>query len=206
MIYKNVSKEQAIKIVSSILYEIDPVGLRIYDVPENEYDPEAKLIVELLDKRVLLFRFWKDIHNVLLNNYEKDIEKRMCEKISEEIGLALSLRSFADELRENPLLKNVDDDLCLTIHDDFKVRFDFSEKVFINDEYYCSCEEQDIELLLAEMVKDDEKIYAIYSRKYSFFKKSHIKEFNKQSFDVNSLIKDDRVLMIFDNKSLIYKR
>ena len=55
----------------------------------------------------------------------------MCRKISCEIVAKLSTRSFAEELRENPALKDLDDDLCLTIHNYFKVTFDFSGKVFM---------------------------------------------------------------------------
>ena len=36
MVFNSISKDQAIKTVSLILYKNDPAGLRAFDVPENE--------------------------------------------------------------------------------------------------------------------------------------------------------------------------
>ena len=206
MVFNNISKDQAIKIVSSILYKNDPAGLCACDVPENEYFLEAKVLVDILDKKTHFFHFWKDIHDVLVRSFEKDFNEQTCKKISHEIAVSLSLTSFAEELRKNPALKKLDDDLCLTIHDCFKVTFDLSGKVFINNEYFCFCEEQDIEDLLTNFVINDDAIYILYSHRYRLFKKSHIKVCDRNSVTIDDLRKNNKVLMIFDNKSLIYKR
>ena len=205
MVFNSISKDQAIKTVSLILYKNDPAGLRASDVPENEYFPEAKKLVDILDKKTLFIHFWKDIYDVLVRSFEKDFEKQICKKISHEIGVSLSLVSFAEELRENPALKDLDDDLCLTIHNYFKVTFDLSGKVFINNDYFCFCEEQDIEDLLTNFVINDDAIYILFSQRYSLFRKSRIKVCDRNKVTIGDLRKNNKVLMIFDNKSLIYK-
>ena len=54
MVFNSISKDQAIKTVSLILYKNDPAGLRASDVPENEYFPEAKKLVDILDKKIFM--------------------------------------------------------------------------------------------------------------------------------------------------------
>jgi hypothetical protein len=206
MVYGNISKEKAINIVSKILCKNDPAGLCINDAQGDEYISEAKALADELDKKSNFFFFWIDIHDVILNKLGKDINKKLCKKIAHEIDESFSLCSFAENLRGNPTLKNIDDDLCLTIHDYFIVKFEFPEKVSINGEYFCSSEEQDIEDELVDFVIDDEAVYVLYSQKYNLFKKSHIRVCYRSCVNIDDLIKNNKVLMIFDNKSLIYKR
>lgn len=206
MVYKNISKEQTIKIIASILCKFDPVGLCIRGNQNDNYISEAKLLAIILEEKVNFIHFWKNIHDVLLKQLQIDVKKQECIKISSEIVAKLSTLSFAEELRKNPALKNMDDDLCLTIHDYFIVRFDSSGKVFINGEYFCLCEEQDIESLLTGFVVDSEVIYVLFSQKYSLFKKSHIRVYDRDNANIDGLTKNNKVLMIFDNKTLIYKR
>ena len=155
MIYQNISKDQIVKTVSTILFTIDPIDLRVHGVKDDEYLPEAKALVDILDKRVNFIHFWKDIHDVLLDYFEKKVGKQLCKKISYEIAVALSSCSFIEELRKNPSLKNLEDDFRLVIHDAFVIKYDWPERMLINDEVYDHCEEQDCEELLTQFVNDN---------------------------------------------------
>ena len=205
MIYQNISKDQIVKTVSTILFTIDPIDLRVHGVKDDEYLPEAKALVDILDKRVNFIHFWKDIHDVLLDYFEKKVGKQLCKKISYEIAVALSSCSFIEELRKNPSLKNLEDDFRLVIHDAFVIKYDWPERMLINDEVYDHCEEQDCEELLTQFVNDNSDYYVFYFNPSAFLGKKYIKVINKNRANIEELSKDKKVQMIVDNKALIYK-
>ncbi len=205
MIYQSISKDQIVKTVSTILFTIDPIDLRVHGVKDDEYLPEAKALVDILDKRVNFIHFWKDIHDVLLDYFEKKVGKQLCKKISYEIAVALSSCSFIEELRKNPSLKNLEDDFRLVIHDAFVIKYDWPERMLINDEVYDHCEEQDCEELLTQFVNDNSVYYVFYFNPSAFFRKKYIKVINKNRANIEELSKDKKVQMIVDNKALIYK-
>lgn len=205
MIYQNISKDQIVKTVSTILFTIDPIDLRVHGVKDDEYLPEAKALVDILDKRVNFIHFWKDIHDVLLDYFEKKVGKQLCKKISYEIAVALSSCSFIEELRKNPSLKNLEDDFRLVIHDAFVIKYDWPERMLINDEVYDHCEEQDCEELLTQFVNDNSVYYVFYFNPSAFLGKKYIKVINKNRANIEELSKDKKVQMIVDNKALIYK-
>lgn len=205
MIYQNISKDQIVKTISTILFTIDPIDLRVHGVKDDEYLPEAKALVDILDKRVNFIHFWKDIHDVLLDYFEKKVGKQLCKKISYEIAVALSSCSFIEELRKNPSLKNLEDDFRLVIHDAFVIKYDWPERMLINDEVYDHCEEQDCEELLTQFVNDNSDYYVFYFNPSAFLGKKYIKVINKNRANIEELSKDKKVQMIVDNKALIYK-
>ena len=205
MIFQNISKDQIVKTISTILFTIDPIDLRVHGVKDDEYLPEAKALVDILDKRVNFIHFWKDIHDVLLDYFEKKVGKQLCKKISYEIAVALSSCSFIEELRKNPSLKNLEDDFRLVIHDAFVIKYDWPERMLINDEVYDHCEEQDCEELLTQFVNDNSDYYVFYFNPSAFLGKKYIKVINKNRANIEELSKDKKVQMIVDNKALIYK-
>ena len=94
----------------------------------------------------------------------------------------------------------MDDYFCLKVHDDFTIEWREYNYLFINGVFFDECEELDIEEYLPKLTSNSEIYYILYKGK-----KNYYKIVKKTNTNVNDLIKDSDVLMVFDNKSLFYK-
>lgn len=194
------TNEERISIIESVLNKEDPMGLIQIGAPKNEYLPEAKIILDAIDKKKSAVFFWKEIQKIFLKQFETTIDKDVCKAISKKIFTALYDGLFLKELRKYPELKAMDDYFCLKVHDDFALEWREYNYLFINGVFFDECEELDIEEYLPKLISNSEIYYILYKGK-----KNYYKIVKKANTNVNDLIKDSDVLMVFDNKSLFYK-
>lgn len=196
----SLTNEERISIIESVLNKEDPMGLIQIGAPKNEYLPEAKIILDAIDKKKSAVFFWKEIQKIFLKQFETTIDKDVCKAISKKIFTALYDGLFLKELRKHPELKAMDDYFCLKVHDDFTLEWREYNYLFINGVFFDECEELDIEEYLPKLTSNSEIYYILYKGK-----KNYYKIVKKTNTNVNDLIKDSDVLMVFDNKSLFYK-
>ena len=196
----SLTNEERINIIESVLNKEDPMGLIQIGAPKNEYLPEAKIILDAIDKKKSAVFFWKEIQKIFLKQFETTIDKDVCKAISKKIFTALYDGLFLKELRKHPELKAMDDYFCLKVHDDFTLEWREYNYLFINGVFFDECEELDIEEYLPKLTSNSEIYYILYKGK-----KNYYKIVKKTNTNVNDLIKDSDVLMVFDNKSLFYK-
>ena len=196
----SLTNEERISIIESVLDKEDPMGLIQIGAPKNEYLPEAKIILDAIDKKKSAVFFWKEIQKIFLKQFETTIDKDVCKAISKKIFTALYDGLFLKELRKYPELKAMDDYFCLKVHDDFTLEWREYNYLFINGVFFDDCEELDIEEYLPKLISNSEIYYILYKGK-----KNYYKTVKKTNTNVNDLIKDSDVLMVFDNKSLFYK-
>lgn len=196
----SLTNEERISIIESVLNKEDPMGLIQIGAPKNEYLPEAKIILDAIDKKKSAVFFWKEIQKIFIKQFETTIDKDVCKAISKKIFTALYDGLFLKELRKHPELKAMDDYFCLKVHDDFTLEWREYNYLFINGVFFDECEELDIEEYLPKLTSNSEIYYILYKGK-----KNYYKIVKKTNTNVNDLIKDSDVLMVFDNKSLFYK-
>lgn len=70
--YKFDITDELVSIVSAILYHYDPAGLAKLGVPEDEYDSEAYLILELVQNHSGFSRLVKLIYDVFEHSFSKE--------------------------------------------------------------------------------------------------------------------------------------
>ena len=196
----SLTNEERISIIESVLNKEDPMSLIQIGAPKNEYLPEAKIILDAIDKKKSAVFFWKEIQKIFIKQFETTIDKDVCKAISKKIFTALYDGLFLKELRKYPELKAMDDYFCLKVHDDFTLEWREYNYLFINGVFFDDCEELDIEEYLPKLISNSEIYYILYKGK-----KNYYKTVKKTNTNVNDLIKDSDVLMVFDNKSLFYK-
>ena len=181
----SLTNEERISIIESVLNKEDPMGLIQIGAPKNEYLPEAKIILDAIDKKKSAVFFWKEIQKIFIKQFETTIDKDVCKAISKKIFTALYDGLFLKELRKHPELKAMDDYFCLKVHDDFTLEWREYNYLFINGVFFDECEELDIEEYLPKLTSNSEIYYILYKGK-----KNYYKTVKKTNTNVNDLIKD----------------
>ena len=208
--YPDISREKKFEIIKEVICKINPLNLDNESGLKEVYATITNEIVDIYSNRKNLFGCWKEIQEAFLQIFNFEIEKKICKRIIYEILCNINDFVFVHDLREITGIDNIeysnnDVELSLTIHENFKVKWKEWNYLYINNFYYCECEEHDIEYTLFDFANDDSVIYVLYSQKYSFFKKSQVRVIRKDKASLDKLKNDNRVVMIFDNKSLIYQ-
>ncbi len=115
---------------------------------------------------------------------------------------------FANELREDPLLQNIEelDDLSLRlmIHENFVVTLK-DRNTYINGKYYYDIEDQDIKTCYRDFVKEEDTVYIQYKkRRFSFLEGfSYFEEIPKNKFKLEKYANKRNVERIFDNRGTL---
>ena len=208
--HPDVSREKKFEIINEVICSINPLNLDNESGLKEVYATITNEIVDIYSNRKNFFGFWKEIRDCFLQNCNVQIENRICKRIDNDILCNINDFIFVRDLKETTGIDNIkylrdDVELSLTIHENFKVKWKEWNYLYINDFYYCEREEQDIEYTLFDFANDDSVIYVLYSQKYSFFRKSRVRVIRKDRASLDKLKNDNRVVMIFDNKSLIYQ-
>lgn len=208
--YPDISREKKFEIINEVIRSINPLNLDNESGLKEVYATITNEIVGIYSNRKNLFGCWKEIRELFLQIFNFEIENRICERIDNDIRCNINDFVFVRDLKETTGIDNIkylrdEQELSLTIHENFKVKWKDWNYLYINDFYYCEREEQDIEYTLFDFANDDSVIYVLYSQKYSFFKKSRVRVIRKDKASLDKLKNDNRVVMIIDNKSLIYQ-
>ena len=196
----SLTNEEKLNVIESVLVKVDPIGLIEEGAPKDEYHPEAKIILEAINNKKTAIFFWKEIQKIFLEQFEIAMDKSVCKKISKQIFVALYDFLLLNELRKIPSMKAMDDNFCLKLHEDYVVQWREYNYLFINDVFFEDCEELDIEEYLPKLIENNGIYYVLYKGK-----KNYYKTFKKTDINIDDLIKDTNVLMVFDNKSSFYK-
>lgn len=208
--HPDVSREKKFEIINEVICSINPLNLDNESGLKEVYATITNEIVDIYSNRKNLFGCWKEIREAFLQIFNFEIKKKICKRIIYDILCNIDDFVFVRDLKETTGIDNIkylrdDQELSLTIHENFKVKWKKWNYLYINDFYYCECEEQDIEYTLFDFANDDGVLYVIYSQKCGFFRNSQINEFRKENTSLDKLKNDNRVVMIIDNKSLIYQ-
>ncbi len=114
---------------------------------------------------------------------------------------------FVNELREDPLLQNIEelDDLSLrlVIHENFIVTLK-DRNTYINGKYYYDIEDQDIKTCYRDFITEDTVYIQYKKRGFSFLRGfSYFEEIPKNKFKLEKYANKRNVERIFDNQGAL---
>lgn len=68
----HIRPQTLVEVVSEVLYHYDPPGLSQLGFPRDEYDPEAKMIIEKLKEGISLRSLPQYLYNVFVHFFSKE--------------------------------------------------------------------------------------------------------------------------------------
>ena len=84
------TKKQLLKIINSVLNEIDPIGLIALGAPNDEYSVEAEMLASKLLNDGTTICNPNDVHTTFLKMFDDDLSKNECKEIADKITKNLS--------------------------------------------------------------------------------------------------------------------